>query len=91
MDYYKFQSLDITRFVERYSGESLEDLFQNQKIIKNDMGEFLELSWEIADFPFDMNLQITRKNLISNLKTVYYIGENIETYLMNRKIRNLID
>ena len=91
MDYYKFQSLDITRFIERYSGESLEDLFQNQKIIKNGMGEFLELTWEFADFSCDMNLQITKKDLLKNLKTVYYIGENIETYLMNRGIRNLID
>lgn len=91
MDYYKFQSLDITRFIESYSGESLEDIFQNQKIIKNDMGEFLEITWEIADISCDMNLQMTRKNLLNNLKTVYYIGENIETYLMNRGIRNLID
>jgi uncharacterized protein YprB with RNaseH-like and TPR domain len=93
MDSYKFQSLDITRFIERYSGESLEDLFQNQNVVQNDMGEFLELTWEIekAECPSDINLQVTRKNLMYNLKTVYYIGENIENYLLNRGIRNLID
>jgi len=93
MDSYRFQSLDITQYIELYSGKNLEDLFQNQNVVTNDMGEFLELTWEIEkdDCPCDINLHITKKNLLNNLKTVYYIGENVENFLMNRGIRNLVD
>ena len=63
MDSYRFQSLDITQYIELHSGKSLEDLFQNQNVVTNDMGEFLELTWEIEkdDCPCDINLQITKK------------------------------
>jgi len=59
MDYYNFQSLDITQYIERNSGKNLEDLFQNQDIIKNEMGEFLELTWEKDDIPCETHAVVS--------------------------------
>jgi len=91
MDYYKFESFDITPLVEQYRGQRLEDLYQNYHIIRNGMGEFLEFFWEEKDIPDDINLFKTQKKILKNLKTVNYIGEFIEKKLNQRGIRTLID
>lgn len=88
--YYNLESFDITRQIKQYRGKKLEDLFQDQRIIRNEMGEFIELKWVEEDFPI-VDLGKTKRNLINNLKTVYYVGENIEKHLLRRGVRNLID
>ncbi len=90
MDYYKFESFDMTPLIEQYQGKKLEDLFQNHRIIKNDMGEFMEIIWEEAITP-QLDLFKTKKNIICNLKIVNFIGEYIETKLNQRGIKNLKD
>jgi len=91
MDYYNFESFDITHLVEQYTGKKLDDLFKNQRPISNSMGQFLELFWEEDDFLSDVDLLVTKAQLLSNLKTVYYIGENIERKLLGRGIKTLND
>jgi hypothetical protein len=91
MDYYNFESLDITHLVEQYSGTKLEELFKNQRVISNSMGQFLELFWEEDDFLSDLDLLVTKKKALSNLKTVYSIGENIENKLLRRGVKTLND
>jgi len=91
MDDYKFESFDITPLVEQYRGQRLEKLYQNHRIIRNVMGEFIEFFWEEEDIPNDINLFKTQKKLLYNLKTVSYIGEFIEKKLNQRGIRTLID
>jgi len=91
MDYYKFESFDITPLVEQYHGQRLEDLYQNHRVIKNNMGEFIEFFWEENDIPTEINLFKTQKKLLYNLKTVSYIGEYIEKKLNQRGIKTLID
>ncbi len=91
MDYYKFESFDITPLVEQYRGKRLEDVYQNHRIIKNNMGEFIEFFWEENEIPSDINLFKTQKKLLYNLKVVSYIGEYIEKKLNQRGIRTLID
>ena len=44
---YDTQSFDITHLIEQYRGKQLEELYQeNHQIIKNKMGEFIELIWQ---------------------------------------------
>lgn len=85
------RSLDITKMVEQYRDKTIEELFPNHEIISNNLGQFMRISWEIEEIPCDMKLSITRKYLLSNLKAVTYIGENIEEYFYKRGIKNLID
>ncbi|NVM19861.1 MAG: hypothetical protein HWN80_19320 [Candidatus Lokiarchaeota archaeon] len=91
MDNYKFESFEITPLVEQYRGQRLEDLYQNHRVIKNNMGEFIEFFWEEKDIPNEINLFKTQKKLLNNLKTVSYIGEFIEKKLNQRGIKTLID
>ncbi|MFX0005074.1 MAG: ribonuclease H-like domain-containing protein [Candidatus Hodarchaeota archaeon] len=91
MDYYKLESFDITPIVEEYQGKSLEDLFQNHRIVKNELGEFMEFYWEQDDIPNDLNLFTTQKKILYNLKTVNFIGEFIEKKLRKRGIKTLND
>ena len=90
MDYYKFESFDITPLIEQYHGKKLEDLFQNHRIIKNDMGEFIEIIWEEEISP-KLELFKTKRNMLCNLKIVKFIGEYIESKLNQRGIKNLKD
>ncbi|MFX0038153.1 MAG: ribonuclease H-like domain-containing protein [Promethearchaeota archaeon] len=91
MDYFKLESFDITPLVEEHQGKKLEDLYQNHRIIKNNMGEFIEFFWELNDIPNDINLSKTCKKLLYNLKTVDYIGDYIEQKLKQRGIKTLTD
>ena len=91
MDFYKFESFDITPLVEQHRGKCLEDLFQNSRIIKNDMGEFIEFFWLEKEIPCELDLFKTQKKLLNNLKTVNYIGDYIEEKLKKRGINTLND
>lgn len=91
MDYYNFESFDITHLVEQYTGSKLEELFKNQRVISNEMGQFLELFWEEDDFLSYSDLLTSKKKILSNLKTVFYIGENIEKKLLRRGVKTLND
>jgi uncharacterized protein YprB with RNaseH-like and TPR domain len=89
---YDTQGFDITQLVEQYKGKKLEDLYQeNHRIVRNGMGDFMELYWQEEDFPCNLNLYLTRKKLLKNLKTVHYIGEFVENRLKGRGIRTLRD
>ena len=89
---YDTQSFDITHLIEQYRGKQLEELYQeNHQIIKNKMGEFIELIWQEDNFPCKLNLYQTKKKLLYNLKTVHYIGEFIENRLKGRGIKTLKD
>ena len=89
MDYYNFESFDITPLIEQYHGKRLEDLFENHyHIITNKMGEFAELFWEEKDIPNNINLFKTRKKLLYNLKTVNYIGDYIEKKAEAERIKD---
>ncbi len=91
MDFYKFESFDITPLVEQHRGKCLDDLFQNSRIIKNDMGEFIEFFWVEKEIPYELDLFKTQKKLLYDLKTISYIGDYIEQKLKNRGIKSLID
>jgi uncharacterized protein YprB with RNaseH-like and TPR domain len=89
---YDTQGFDITHLIEQYRGKNLEDLYQeNHRIVNNGMGDFMELFWQEDEFPCNLNLHLTRKKLLYNLKTVHYIGEFIENRLKGRGIRTLKD
>ncbi|MFX1377462.1 MAG: ribonuclease H-like domain-containing protein [Promethearchaeota archaeon] len=91
MDYFKFESFDITPLVEEHQGKRLEDLYQNHRVVKNFMGEFIEFFWEPKDIPNDLNLNITKEKLLCNLKTVNYVGDYNEQKLKQRGIQTLLD
>jgi len=90
MDYFKLESFDITPLIDEYRGKSFNDLFQNYRIINNEMGEFIEIIWE-DEIPLKFNLFQTKKNLLHNLKVVNYIGEYVESKLNRRGIKTLQD
>ena len=54
--YYNFESIDIYPFIKGYEGKRIEDLFQNNRVIKNNMGEFMEIIWKESTIPYDINL-----------------------------------
>ncbi|MFX1456564.1 MAG: ribonuclease H-like domain-containing protein [Promethearchaeota archaeon] len=92
MGSYNVQGFDITQLVEQYRGKKLEELYQNNhKIIQNEMGEFMELFWQEKTIPCNLKLQIAKRKLLNNLKTVHYIGDFIENRLKGRGIRSLKD
>lgn len=89
--YYNLESLDITKLVEQYKGKKIEEIFPNHEIVKIETGEFMKLIWKESDFPCNLNLLRTKDSLMRNLKTVYYIGEHIESQLIRRGIKTLDD
>jgi len=89
--YYNFESIDIYPFIKGYEGKRIEDLFQDNRVIKNNLGEFMEIIWKESTFPCDINLDKSRKRLLHNLKTVYYIGDKIERKLIRRGVKSLYD
>jgi uncharacterized protein YprB with RNaseH-like and TPR domain len=86
------QGFDITHLVQQYKGKKLEELYnENHRIVKNGMGEFMELFWQEDSVPSEFNLSHTRRKLLNNLKIVHYIGDFIENRLKGRGIRTLRD
>ncbi|MCK4688310.1 MAG: ribonuclease H-like domain-containing protein [Candidatus Lokiarchaeota archaeon] len=91
MDNYNFASFNISPLLEQYAGKNLEEIFENSQVMKNEMGEFIEIIWEEKDFPEDLGLLIAKKKIIQNLKTVHYIGEKVEKKLKRRGVQTLND
>jgi len=94
MDFFNFntfQSFDITKLVEEYQGKTLDEFFPDNKIIKNEMGEFMEILWKIDEVPYNLNLQNSKKKVLANLKAADFIGDTVENYLQGRGIKNLHD
>ena len=89
--YFNTIGFDITSIIEQYQGKKLEELFPDHCIIQNEMGEFMEFVWKEDEIPTNIPLLATKNKLLRNLKTVYYIGEQIESKLMKRGIRSLYD
>jgi len=89
--YYNIESIDITQTVEQFKGKKIEDLFPDHEIIKNSMGKFINIKWKESDFLCNLNLLSTKKNITTNLKTVYYIGDYTERKLFRRGTKNLKD
>jgi uncharacterized protein YprB with RNaseH-like and TPR domain len=90
MDYLKFESFDITPFIEQYNGKKLLELFQNYRIINNEMGTFIEFTWE-EKIDFKVKLSKIKKKLLNNLKIINYIGDYSEDRLKKRGIKSLKD
>jgi uncharacterized protein YprB with RNaseH-like and TPR domain len=92
MDYfYNFDSFDISSLLDQCNKEELEHLFDPHSIITNEFGSFMELSWSIDNADCNLNLLATRKRLLRNLKTVYYIGEKVESTLMKKGVKSILD
>jgi len=91
MEYCKFESFDITPLVEEHQGKKLEDLYQNHRVVKNCMGEFIEFFWEVKGIQNNINLHKTKIKLLNNLKTVNFVGDYVEQKLKQRGIKTLVD
>lgn len=91
MDSFSYQRFNITPLVKDFQGKQFKDLYKNINVIQNEMGQFLELIWKEEEFPQEIDLAITRKRLMRNLKTVYQIGEVREKRMMRRGIKTLKD
>ena len=89
--YYNFESFDITHIIESSENKRIEDLFPNYAIIKNEMGEFMDITWKLDFFPISLNLALSKLNLLYNLKAVYYIGDYVERQLNKKGIKSLYD
>ncbi len=89
--YYNFETLDITHIADQYKDKKIEDLFHNYTIVSNSMGQFMEIIWKEEAFQCDLKLSASKKKILRNLKTVYYIGENIERQLNKRGVKSLYD
>ncbi|MFX1498382.1 MAG: ribonuclease H-like domain-containing protein [Promethearchaeota archaeon] len=89
--YYNFEDFDIFPLIKGYEGTKIEDMFQNYEIIKNSMGEFIELTWNESLCACNIDLNKSKINLLQNLKTVYYIGDKIERKLIKRGVKSLYD
>lgn len=89
--FYNFKGIDISPLIKPYEGTKVEELFQNHKIIKNSMGEFMELTWNESLCACNIDLNKSKISLLQNLKTVYYIGDKIEKKLIKRGVKSLYD
>ena len=92
MDHYQvFDRFNITPLIEQYKGLTINELYPNNHIVKNDMGQFMEIIWENVNVPQDLNLKSSKRSIIYNLKTIYYIGEYVERRLKERGVKSLYD
>jgi uncharacterized protein YprB with RNaseH-like and TPR domain len=92
MDYsYNFETFDITHIADQYKDKKIEDLFRNHNIVRNSMGQFMEIIWKEETFQCDLNLSLSKKKILRNLKTVYYIGETLERQLNRKGVKSLYD
>jgi len=89
--FYNFESFDITPLVEQYTGKKIEDLFLNHEVISNEMGQFMRILFQEEFLQRNINLRLSKKKLLHNLKTVYYIGEYTEQKLLKKGVKTLYD
>ena len=92
MDYsYNFETYDISRLADQYKGKTIEGLFPNHTIVRNKMGQFMEIVWKEEEFQGNIDLSLSKKKILRNLKTIYYIGDNIERQLNRKGVKSLYD
>jgi uncharacterized protein len=92
MDYYRVcDNFNINPLIEKYQGKTLEELFPSHQIISNRMGEFLEITHKPLNISSNIDLTLSKRNLIKNLKVVPFIGKEIESFLKKRGINTLYD
>jgi len=92
MDNYQvFDHFNITSLIEQYEGLTIEELYPHHQIVKNSMGQFMEIIWENVDIPQNLSFKSSKKSIIYNLKTIYNIGDYIESRLKGRGVRSLYD
>jgi len=89
--YYNFETFNITHIADQYKDKKIEDIFHNHSIVRNSMGQFMEILWKEEAFQCDLKLSLSKNKILRNLKTVYYIGDNIERQLNKRGVRSLHD
>jgi uncharacterized protein YprB with RNaseH-like and TPR domain len=83
--------LDISHIADQFRDKKIEDIFPNHSINTNDMGEFMEIVWKQENFQCDLKLSLSKNKILRNLKTVYYIGENLERQLNKKGVKSLYD
>ncbi|NVM43952.1 MAG: ribonuclease H-like domain-containing protein [Candidatus Lokiarchaeota archaeon] len=89
--YYNFETFDITHIADQYKDKKIEDIFRNHNIVRNPMGQFMEIIWKEDNFQCDLKLSLSKKKILRNLKTVYYIGETLERQLNRKGVKSLYD
>lgn len=89
--YYNFDTFDITQIAEQYKDKKIGDIFPNHAIVRNSMGQFMEIVWEEESLNCDLKLSLSKNKILRNLKTVYYIGENLERQFNKRGVKSLYD
>jgi len=89
--YYNFETFDITHIADQFKDKRIEDLFLNHNIVRNTMGQFMEIVWKEDNFQCDLKLSLSKKKILRNLKTVYYIGETLERQLNRKGVKSLYD
>lgn len=89
--HYNLDGFDISELVKSYRGKDINTIFSNHRIVKNEMGEFMELYWDIRELSNNFNLSKTKNRILTNLKTVFCVGENYEQHFLKRGIKNLYD
>ncbi len=89
--YYNFEAFDISRLADQYKGKTIEELFPNHTVVRNKMGQFMEIVWKEEEFQCDLDLSLSKRKILSNLKTIYYIGDHIERQLNKKGVKSLYD
>ena len=89
--HHNFGSFNIESLIKQYKGKRIEDVFPNHRIRNNKLGSCMEIYWDIANYSCNLDLKLTRKKLLTNLKTIYYIGEKIERKLLKKGVLSLFD
>jgi uncharacterized protein YprB with RNaseH-like and TPR domain len=91
MQNHQLESFDITSLIKNHQGKSINHLFENQRVIENSMGQFLDIYWQDVDICCNINLSLSKVTLIQNLKTIYYIGKHKELYFKKRGVNTIYD
>ena len=89
--YYNFETLDISHIADQYKDKRIEEIFPNHAIISNSMGQFMEIVWKIENLQCNLKLSHSKTKILRNLKTIYYIGENLERQLNKKGVKSLYD
>jgi len=84
-------NVNLIKLTKKYQGRKIEELFPNHSILQNAMGTFMDIFWQFPDIHFNLDLTITKKNLLHNLKLIQHIGGITENYLISRDIQTIYD
>ena len=88
--YFNFRSFDIAHLTNQFKDKNIEEIFPNHGIRHNDIGNFMEITWKV-NLTTKIKLSSARRFILNNLKTVYFIGKNIERTLNREGVKNLYD